>query len=106
MVLTFQSNKFALEHLKRFGKEITCNRELIIIVGEAQSACGIKWYTYPGLFGGIGRPPIKQSALLDNFKFEAEHRLGYFFAQKRTAPRCRHPTNLDTVAARRIIKNF
>lgn len=77
MVLTFQSNKFALEHLKRFGKEITCNRELIIIVGEAQSACGIK-----RLFGGIGRPPTNQSALLDNFKSEAEHRLGYFFAQK------------------------
>ncbi|CBL34338.1 hypothetical protein ES1_13560 [[Eubacterium] siraeum V10Sc8a] len=58
-------------------------RELIIII---QAACGIK-----RLFGSIGKTPKNQSAHFDNFKSEAEHRLGYFFDQKRITARCRSP---------------
>lgn len=48
---------------------------MIIIVGEAKTACGIK-----RLFGSIGRPPTNQSAHFNDFSSEAKHRLGYFFA--------------------------
>lgn len=43
------------------------------------------------LFGSIGEPPTKQSALLDNFKSEATFCLGYFSVLKRTSARCRSP---------------
>ena len=42
------------------------------------AACGIKDARALGLFGNIGRLPTTQSALLDNFKSDAESRLGYF----------------------------
>jgi len=40
--------------------------ELIIVAVKVGIACGIK-----RLFGSIGKPPTKQSALLDNSKSEA-----------------------------------
>lgn len=55
--------------------------ELIIIVGEARVACGIKDTRSLRLSGSIGRPPTNQSVLLDNPKSGAEHRLGYFLSQ-------------------------
>ena len=47
------------------------------------TACGIEDTCARGLLGVAGKMPAKQSALQNNLKSEANHRLGYFFAQNR-----------------------
>lgn len=59
------------------------------------TACGIEDTCARGLLGVAGKMPAKQSALQNNLKSEANHRLGYFFAQNRITPRSRSPPDLD-----------
>lgn len=59
---------------------------------QAFAACEIK-----GLFGNAGKPPTNQLARFDGFGSEAENRLGFFYAQIKTAPRSRSPPYLDLI---------